>query len=228
MNTLKNIFSKKYINKYKKKISYLGLNNKLTVEYFLVVRLFISITLFILLLFIPKYGLLLALIGSISFYYLYTLILLDNKIKIRSDKLYDEAILFLNMLKTTLLSTNDLKVALDIVSNKIGNSLALEFRMMLGNNKYNNDLNYVFRKVIDTIPNSDVRKALISLKECSFDNETLDKILDELKDKNLILIKENIKIKLYFFIIVGVIFLSIITLLILNINDISTFISNLV
>ena len=155
MNILKNVFSKKYINKYKRKVSYLGPLSKLKVETFLVTRLLVAITLFILSLLVPKYGLVIAIASSLIFYYLYTLVLLDNKIKIRSDRLYDEAILMFSMLRLSYNTTKDLKNSLDIVSNKIGNSLALTFRNYLGNNKYNNDLNYVFTSVINTIPNID-------------------------------------------------------------------------
>jgi hypothetical protein len=228
MNILKNIFSKKYINKYNKKISYLGPSNKLKLEYFLVTRLLISIFLFIVCLLVPKYGLLLALIISISFYYLYTLILIDNKIKIRSDKLYDEAILLFNMLKLSYNTTKDLKNSLDIVSNKIGNSLALSFRNAIGNHKYNNDLNEIFKAVIDTIPNIDVRKSLLDLKESNYNINTIDNILNELKDKNLIIVKQSNQLKPIGIIVIGVIFLSIIFALLFNINEIVDYLSNLV
>ena len=228
MNILKNIFSRKYINKYNKKISYLGPTNKLKVESFLITRLLISISLFIFSLLIPKYGLLIAIFVSVIFYYLYTLILVDNKIKIRSDKLYDEAILFYSMLKLSLESTKDLKSSLEIVSNKIGNSLALSFRNSLGNNKFNNDLNAVFMNVIDTIPNLDVRKTLIDLKESNNSMNTIDKNLDELKDKNLIIIKQANQLKLLLVIIVGLLFVSIIFLILFNISDIINYFTNLV
>ena len=228
MNILKNIFSKKYIDKYKRKLSYLGPYNKLKLEYFLFTRLLISIVLFMICLLVPKYGLLLAIVISISFYYIYSLFLLDNKIKIRSDKLYDEAILMFSMLRLSYNNTRDLKKSLDIVSNKIGNSLAMSFRNALGNNKYNNDLNYVFKVVIDTIPNLDVRKSLIDLKESNFNINSIDNIIDELKDKNLILVRQNNQFKPFILIIVGILFLSVIFLLLFNINEIVTYFSNLV
>ena len=226
MNILKNLFSKNYINKYKRKVSYLGPNSKLKVETFLVTRLLVSITLFILCLFIPKYGLLLAIITSILFYIHYTVILLDNKIKVRSDNLYDEAILFFSMLKVSYNNTNDLKLSLEIVSNKIGNSLAVVFRNYLGNNKYNNDLNYVFKKVIETIPNIDVRKSLIDLKESNYSIDTIDNILIELQDKNLILVKQYNQYRPLLVIFIGLLFLVSIFFLLFNINEIVNYFIN--
>ena len=228
MNILKNVFSKNYINKYNKKISYLGPNNKLKVEYFLFTRLLISICLFIFSLFIPKYGLIIAIVLSLSFYYIYTLVLLDNKIKVRSDKLYDETILFLDMLKLSYKSTKDLKSSLDIVSNKIGNSIALTFRKYLGNNKYNNDLNYVFNCVIDTIPNNDIRKSLIDLKESDYNVNSIDNIIVELKDKNLILVKQSNQFRPIIMLFVGLLFLGVIFALLFNINELVNYFTSLV
>ena len=228
MNILKNIFSKKYINKYNKKLSYLGLNNKLNLVNFLVSRLILTIVLFVLCLFIPKYGLLIALLVSIMFYYLYTLLLIDNKINKRSDKLYDEALLLFSMLKLSLNTTKDIKVSLETVVNKIGNSLALEFRRMLENNKYNNDINYVFNKVIDTIPNNDVRKSLIDLKESNYDVTSIDNIINELKDKHLILIRQSNQYKPLLILFIGLLFLIVIVLMILNINEIISYFNTLV
>ena len=182
---IKNIFSRKYINNYLQKLKYIGPTNKITLESFLLSRLFITLVLLVICLLIPKIGIILAIVIVPLFYYLYTNILIDNKIRIRNNKLYDEAIIFFDMLYLAIKQTNDLKISLDIVTNKLGNSLSLEFKNIIGDNKYNNDLNEVFKKVIETIPNYDVRNALVDLKESNNYLSTLEDIIKRLQDKNI-------------------------------------------
>ncbi|MBR1416634.1 MAG: hypothetical protein IJ572_02325 [Bacilli bacterium] len=227
MSGIKKIFSKKYITKYEEKIKYLGPNNKISLENFLLTRLFLSIVLLIICLIIPKYGLILAIIVAISFYYLYTSILIDNKIRIRNDKLYDEAILFFNMLKLSYDKTKDIKTSLEIVSNKLGNSISITFRKVLKNNRYNNDLKEVFSKVIETIPNKDVKNALVDLKECNNYYDCLERITENLKDKNVVILKSKYQFKPIILVFVSLVFISIICILLFNIYDIINYLNSL-
>ena len=224
---IKNIFSKEYINNYNKKLKYIGPNNKIKLENFLLSRLFISFILVIICLLIPKYGIFIAIVVVPLFYFLYTNILIDNKIKIRSEKLNDEAILFFDMLYLALKQTNDLKLSLDIVTNKVGNSLAIEFKNILGNNKYNNDLNEVFKRVIDNIPNYDVRNALIDLEQSSNYCNTLDEIIDRLQNKNVVITHQKNIYKPIVITLISIIFILIICTLLFNANDIINYFNNL-
>lgn len=225
---IKNIFSRKYINNYKIKLKYIGPNNKIKLESFLLSRLFISIILLIVLLLIPKIGIFLAIIFVPLFYYLYTDILIDNKIRIRNNKLYEEAIIFFDMLYLAINDTKDLKISLDIVTNKLGNSLSLEFKNILGNNKYNNDLNEVFKRVIKNIPNYDVRNALVDLKESSNYLITIDEIINRLQEKNIVLNKQKYLLKPIMLTFIAIIFIILISYLLFNINDIVNFLNNLI
>lgn len=224
---IKNIFSKKYINNYNRKLKYIGPNNKIKLENFLLSRLFISIILLVLCLLIPKYGIYISLICVPLFYYLYTNILINNKIKVRSEKLNDEAIIFFDMLYLAMKQTNDLKMSLEIVTNKLGNSLAIEFKNILGNNKYNNDLNEVFKMVIDNIPNYDVRNTLVDLKESNDYFITLDEIITRLQKKNIVLIKQKNIYKPIVISIISIIFIFIICYLLFHSTDIINYFNNI-
>ena len=224
---IKNIFSQRYINNYKQKLKYIGPNNKIKLENFLLSRLFISIILLVIFLIIPKYGIYIALVCVPLFYFIYTNILIDNKIKIRNERLYEEAIIFFDMLYLAIKQTNDLKISLDIVTNKLGNSLSIEFKNIMGNNKYNNDLNEVFKRVIDSIPNYDVRNALVDLKESDDYLKTLDEIITSLQNKNITVVKNNYSYKPIIITFIALIFIIIICYLLFNANDIITYFDKL-
>lgn len=227
MNSVRNIFSKKYIKKYEQKIKYLGPNNKIDLNSFLLSRLVIEIILVILCLLIPRFGLLVALIALILFHFIYTSVLIDNKLFARIDSLYDESIMFYNMLSLSLKDTKDLKISLEITCSKLGNSLTKEFKRILGNNKYNNDLKEVFTKVIETIPNTDVKNTLIDIKESDNYLKTIDESIKILQNKNVILIKDRYKYKPIYLIIVCMFFVVVISMLLLNVYTILDFFNNL-
>ena len=224
---IKNIFSRKYINNYKQKLKYIGPKNKIKLENFLLSRLFISIILLIVCLLIPKYGIYIAIVCVPVFYFSYTNILIDSKINYRNEILYDEAITFFDMLYLAIKQTNDLKISLDIVTNKLGNSLSLEFKNVLGNNKYNNDINEVFKRVIDSIPNYDVRNALVDLKESDNYLKTLDELIKRLQDKNILISKNKSIYKPIIISFISLIFIFIICYLLLNANDIVSYFNSL-
>lgn len=224
---IKSIFSHNYINKYKQKLRYIGPKNKIKLENFLLSRLFISIMLLVICLIIPKYGIYIAIICVPIFYLSYTIILIDNKIKYRNEILYDEALIFFEMLYLAIKQTNDLKIALEIVTSKLGNSLALEFKNILGNNKYNNDLNEVFKRVIDSIPNYDVRNALVDLKESDNYLTTLDDIINKLQDKNILITKNKSIYKPIIISFLSLIFIFIICYLLFNSTDIINYFNTL-
>ena len=227
MSSVRNIFSKKYIKKYEQKIKYLGSNNKLNLDSFLLSRLIIEIVLAILCLLIPRFGLLIALIVFLVFHYSYTSILVNSKIRRRINNLYDETIMFYHMLYLSLKETKDLKISLEIICAKLGNSLTKEFKIILGNNKYNNDLKEVFTKVIETIPNVDVKNSLVDIKESDNYLRTIEENIRILQNKNVILIKDRYKYKPIYLTVLAIIFISIISILLFNVYDILDFFNKL-
>lgn len=192
MNIDEKIFRKETINKYKYKINSLGPTSKLTTTNFLMSRLFIESLLIIICLAIPKYGLVIGIIITIIFHFIYSYLLIDNNIKIRNNNLYDESLIFFRMLKLSLKSTNDLMKSLNIVSSKCNNnSFAIDFANLLRKNNYNDDLNKVFKDMQKEIANKDVIISLIDLSKTNDYEKTLNNIINNLEEKNSILNKEK-------------------------------------
>src|SRR5574344_2082 len=144
MNITKNLFQKSTIKHYEDKISKLGCESKLSASNFLLSRLFIELILFFSLLFIPKFGILFSFLVVIIFHLLYPYFLIDANISVRTNELYEEALIFFQMLKLSLKGTNDLRKSLEIVSSKLNNCFAKDFLKSLQKNKYNNNLILVF------------------------------------------------------------------------------------
>jgi hypothetical protein len=191
MNIVKRIFRSSTIKYYSKKISSLGASSKLTVYNFLLSRLFIELLLFILLFFIPKFGIIIALISVILFHNLYPYFLIDSNISIRNNDLYDEALIFFQMLKLSLKSSNDMRKSLEIVALKLNNDFAKDFDKSLKKNKYNNSLLLVFKDMENKTSNQDIIVSLIDLSESNDYDLTLNKIIKNLQQKNKQIIKRK-------------------------------------
>jgi Flp pilus assembly protein TadB len=199
MNLVKKIYLKKTIAYYQNKINSLGSDSKISVDNFLLSRLIIELGLFIFLLLIPRYGILIAVIIDLIFHYLYTYFLIDSKITQRYQSLYEEGLIFFQMLKLSLCNTHDLRKSLEIVSSNLNNSMANDFKKSLSRNKYNNNLSLVFKDMEDRLPNQDIVVSLIDLSESNDYNSTLNKIINNLQEKNTRLIKKectNLPLKL--------------------------------
>ena len=191
MNIVKNIFRNSTITYYEKRISAIGPSSKLTVANFLLSRLFIELILFIALLFIPKFGIIIAFISVLLFHNLYPYFLIDSNVSIRSSELYDEALIFFQMLKLSLNNTNDLRKSLEIVSQKLNNGFAKDFDKSLKKNKYNNSILLVFKDMENKTPNQDIIVSLIDLSESNNYDMTLANIINNIQQKNKQIIKRK-------------------------------------
>lgn len=223
MNLADRIFSRIKIDNYKKKIKLLGKKNKITVNNFLLSRLFIEIILFLICLLIPKYGIIISIISVIIFHYLYTYLMLDSNINIRSKELFDEALIFFQMLKLSISTTKDLRKSLEIVSNRIDNSLAYDFREALSKYLYVNDMDLIFKDVIGSNPNQNVKTALLDLEQTNNYTLTLDKIIDELQQQNSILVKQKYQSLPIVLSVLSLVYIIAIVTLLIKIPDILTY-----
>ena len=184
MKIVQSIFRNSTIKYYSKKILALGPSSKLTASNFLLSRLFIELILFIALLFIPKFGIIIAFIFVLLFHNLYPYFLIDSTVSLRKNELYEEALIFFQMLKLSLHSTNDLRKSLEIVSTKLNNDFAKDFDKSLKKNKYNNSILLVFKDMENKTPNQDIIVSLIDLSESNDYDLTLNKIIDNIQQKN--------------------------------------------
>ena len=213
------IFTKKTISKYEKKIKSLGSFTKLSVTNFLISRLFIEIIIFIVLLLIPRYGLLFAIITTIIFHYLYEYILIDEKIKNRDNYIFDDGLIFFEKLKLSYLKTKDIKEALELIIDD-DNSFCKDLKTSLNKNKYNNDISLIFRDMQRNINNEDIKVCLIDLSETNDYINTLDNIINDLQEKDILLTKEKYSKLPMSLSIVSIIFILLFILLIIFLPNI--------
>lgn len=190
------LYRKKTIKKMERKITLLGENTKLDVFSFLNWRFFLSLLLFVFLLFFFKYGYLLAPIITIFFYFLSEKFLLDVPIKKRSKKLEDEAIFFFEILSLTLESHKHLKGAIELTTQNIDSELSREFKKTLSEVKLGKSFTESLVSMKERIPSDSINSILLNLTESSiFGNnitETLYNQLEYLKEKKLLGIKAEI------------------------------------
>ena len=127
----KKIYSKNTINEISKKISLLGVSSKLDTYSFLNIRLAISIMVFLIIMFISRFGYILAPLSSIIVYKLYTYIVLDYKVKNRQVLLESEAMQFFEILTLSLETGRNLQEAIEVTVDSSNGLLCDEFKEML-------------------------------------------------------------------------------------------------
>lgn len=212
-NFVKVLYPKKYLVNLNKKIKRLGIDNKISIDTFLITRLSIEFIIFIVLLLIPVYGIVLSFLFTILFHYLYEDILINSRIIKREQVIRNDLETFIKLYLLGLKENNDAYLVFKMVSKNLDNDLAKEIVYL--NKKYNN-FNDVVTNLISVIPEYSFSDDILMLSS----NDTkrvaeniLNKILEDKKvtrEKNI----SAIPVKIVLF---SVIFL-ILTLLIILIG----------
>ena len=92
------IYSEKYVSKVISKVKLLGYDSNVSAYDIILIRLFTSVILFILMLYVFDYGYIFGPIITLIYYFMFNRIVLDNKIKNRMIKLENEAMHFFDSL----------------------------------------------------------------------------------------------------------------------------------
>lgn len=169
------IYPESVIKKYQSKINTLGSSTIIDVYTFLLSRLLLEIILFILLVLIPKYGLIISTITVIFIHFLYEDILITSKIMNREEKLDKDALEFFNLLSLGLKSNASIYNVFLTTSKVCNNTLSKEF--LEGLKKDNMEVCYTY--VYNHIPNQDLKTYLEEMK-LTKDKETLSKVVANL------------------------------------------------
>ena len=169
------IYPESVIKKYKSKINTLGSSTIIDVYTFLLSRLLLEIILFILLVLIPKYGLIISTITVIFIHFLYEDILITSKIMNREERLDKDALEFFNLLSLGLKSNASIYNVFLTTSKVCNNTLSKEF--LEGLKKDNMEVCYTY--VYNHIPNQDLKTYLEEMK-LTKDKETLSKVVANL------------------------------------------------
>ncbi len=161
----KKIYNKKLISKISKKIKLLGLSSNLDSIDFLNMRFIFSIMVFIILLFVCKYGYVVAPIGTFIFYKLFEYFMLDDKIKKRSSKLEGEAIQFFEVLTLSLDTGRNLEDAINVTVSNVSGDLSLEFKEVMREVKFGKSLTEALVDMEENIPSININNIVLSLTQ---------------------------------------------------------------
>lgn len=188
------IYRRSEIELISQKISMLG-KTKITIGSFLNMRLFLSITAFVMAIFLTDYSYILAPIVAVIVYYGYYYILLINPIDKRAKKLDHEALSFFEILTLTLESGRNLENSLEITIDNIDSELSNEFRQTLLEIKFGKSLIEALEDMKGRIPSETINNIILNMTQTSiFGSNILDTMnnqIDFLRDKQLLEIKEQ-------------------------------------
>ena len=216
----KKIYNKKLISKISKKIKLLGLSSNLDPIDFLNMRFIFSIMVFIILLFICKYGFVVAPIGTFVFYNLFEYFMLDDKIKKRSSKLEGEAIQFFEVLTLSLDTGRNLEDAINVTVSNVSGDLSLEFKEVMREVKFGKSLTEALVDMEENIPSININNIVLSLTQTDlYGTSIIDNMyeqIDYMREKRKMEVKSQIsKIPIKISVISVLFFVPLILLIIL-------------
>lgn len=214
------IYNDKTIKTTQRKMKLLGFNKGMDPIKFLNLRLFTTFIVFFVVLYITSFGYILAPIISVVYYFLCGKILLDNKIKKRSEILEDEAMHFFEVLTLSLETGRNLEEAFLVTINSVSSSLSLEFKEALREVKYGKSLTEALIGVQERIPSETINNIILTLTQADlFGNGIIDTMynqIDYLREKRKLEVKAAIsKVPIKISIISVLFFVPLILLLIL-------------
>lgn len=215
------IYSKEKTQSFQKKIDLLGTKKSYDATFFLNIRLFTTIFLFFVLLYLFDMGYILAPVGAIAYYNILPIIVIDNQIKKRIDILDNEAMYFFEVLTLSLETGRNLKNALELTANNIDSTLADEFKETLNEVRYGKSLTEALESLKLRIPSDTINNIILNISQSNiFGNsiiETLYNQIDYIRDRQVLKAKANIsKVPLKVSVISVIFFIPLILLLILS------------
>lgn len=193
---VKLIYRKKTIDRYKNKIEKLGINNKNNMYVLLNIRFFTSILLFTVLLYISKFGYILAPIALYFYFKLFDYIVLDLKIKKRTTIMEKEAIHFFEVLTLSVDTGRNLLEAIKITTSNVSGELSTEFSESLRQVKYGKSLNEAISDMQKRIPSENINNIILLINQSNlFGNSVIDNLyeqVDYLREKRKMEVKARI------------------------------------
>ena len=161
----KKIYSKKTIREINKKIKLLGINAKYNTYTFLNIRLFGTILIFLIFLFISKLGFMIGPVLAFIYYKLITYIMLDYNIKKRTTTLEREAINFFEILTLSIETGRNLNEALNVTVESSEGELTKEFKEVLREVKYGKSLTEALEDMEKRLPTDTINNMILSLTQ---------------------------------------------------------------
>ena len=193
---IRRMYSQKYIDKQIAKIKLLGTGNKLNVYDLMIGRLFSSVILFILVLYLFNYGYILAPLITLVYYFLFNRIMLDDKLNKRQIKLESEAMHFFEVLTLSLETGRNLVEAIEVTTSNVSGILSKEFKETVREVNFGKSLNEALSDMQLRIPSDTVNNIVLSLTESNLYGNSIIKNLynqiDFLREKRKMEVKGRI------------------------------------
>lgn len=195
-NMLRNLFNKKLLKRIDAKIDLLGLDAKYSTEDFLCIRIITCILLFIIIFSNFKYGYIVGIAAVILYYILFEKLLLDNRIRLRSKKLDNEAIYFFEVLTLSLQTGRNLSEAISTTTSCIDSELSSEFKEALRQTKYGKSLTESLSDMQNFIPSDNINNIVLTLTQANMYGssiiDTMQNHVNYLREKRIMEVKSAI------------------------------------
>ena len=215
------IYSEKYVSKVISKVKLLGYDSNVSAYDIILIRLFTSVILFILMLYVFDYGYIFGPIITLIYYFMFNKIVLDNKIKNRMIKLENEAMHFFEVLTLSLETGRNLASAIELTTMNVSGILSSEFNEAVREVTFGKSLNEALTDMQERIPSEIINNIILSLTQSNlYGNSIIDNLysqIDYLREKRKLEVKGRIsKVPIYISVISVLFFVPLLLLIILG------------
>ncbi len=215
------LYNKKYIEKQKRKIKLLGTGDKTNVYDLILMRLITTIMLFMLCFITFDYGYIIAPVVALIYYFLFTMMTIDDRLKKRTIKLESEAMHFFEVLTLSLETGRNLVEAIDVTTMNVSGILSNEFKEAVREVSFGKSLNEALNDMQVRIPSDTINNIILSLTESNLYGNSIIKNLynqiDFLREKRKMEVKGRIsKVPVLISVISVFFFIPLLLLLILG------------
>ena len=193
---IKRIYSKKYLDKMIKKVKLFGTGDKTNIYDLIIARLVTSVIVFGLVLYTFNYGYILAPLATVLYYFLFSKIVLDDKLKKRMIQLEGEAMHFFEVLTLSLETGRNLVEAIEVTTTNVSGALSNEFKETVREVSFGKSLNESLSDMQERIPSDTINNIILSLTESNlYGNSIIDNLynqIDFLREKRKMEVKGRI------------------------------------
>lgn len=192
----RSLYSKKSIKEMQDKINLMGLTDKYNPVIILNIRIFTSLIIFFMVLYIIDFGYIFAPILTFLYFIFFKKLFLDTKIRQREIELEQESIHFFEVLTLSLETGRNLESALTITTSNIDSEISDVFKEALRGIKYGKSLTECLQNMQKYIPSEAINNIIISLTHANiYGNSIIDTLntqIDYIREKRVLETKAEI------------------------------------
>ena len=186
---IRTIYNQKYVDKVVKKFKLLGHNEKNNPYDVMITRLVTSLIVFGISIYVFNYGYIVAPVLTLVYYYLFTKIMIDDKIKKRTVLLEKEAMHFFEVLTLSLETGRNLISAIEVTTSNVSGVLSNEFASAINEIPFGKSLSEALYDMQERIPSESINNIILSLTQANMYGNGITKNLnmqiDYLREKGI-------------------------------------------